>query len=642
MKFAQTLCIFVLTVLPLASFAAGGAINAIGLYFDDSGDTVCMANGLSEIHTVYLIVKNPMTAGGIGGWQGTLHVDAGLSVFGAVLSGDALNVGSGNDYIVGLGTPLPWAQSIILAQFSVYATSPGGIRFDRLEGDIYDGPAIADGGTGYIFVTNLEFGGEGVGPSLTIGTEDCPVPNTIDGAPSFNQSSLASPSSINELVVEYISSTTYAGLGVADETYSETVWSIEYEGNQDFAFYTSGAAYNPSRINPDLVAGDFNGDSISDRYYVCPNNFPFIHQVAFAHAISPGVYQTATGYPTGTTNPDCIAEGDFDNDTYVDVVVAGATSNSVGVLFGDGTGALSAPVNFAAGGVRPADVAAIDCNLDGNLDVLVVNRDSDSISIFLGNGDRTFQATAITTSVGDAPNAVAVAWVDNDIYPDVAVTNGGDNTVSLLLSNGDGTFSSATGSPVSVYGLPSSVCFGYFNYDNHIDLAVSNQSSQSITVLIGDGLGEMLSPTTYGVTYSPHGIVAHDFDLNGLDDIVVGCYDIGVGANIEYFFNSATPSAVSDRLPGTLSLNLVNFPNPFNPSTEIRFDLPKAAYTQVAIFDLTGRVVSRLLAEHLAEGPHQVEWAGDDENGRAVASGVYLAVVDVDGSRHSTRLTLCK
>ena len=136
MKFSQILGIFVLTILPMTVFAAGGAINTIGLYFDDSGDTVCMANGLGEIQTVYLIVKNPMTAGGIGGWQGTLYVDAGLAVFGAVLSGDALNFGSGNDYIIGLGTPLPWAQSIVLAQFSVLASSPGGMRFDRLEGDI--------------------------------------------------------------------------------------------------------------------------------------------------------------------------------------------------------------------------------------------------------------------------------------------------------------------------------------------------------------------------------------------------------------------------------------------------------------------------------------------------------------------------
>lgn len=75
--------------------------------------------------------------------------------------------------------------------------------------------------------------------------------------------------------------------------------------------------------------------------------------------------------------------------------------------------------------------------------------------------------------------------------------------------------------------------------------------------------------------------------------------------------------------PATFALRQ-NYPNPFNPTTEIEFEMAKTAAVELAIFDPTGRRVRVLLEGVAAAGRHRVRWHGDEEGGRAVASGLYL------------------
>jgi len=68
-----------------------------------------------------------------------------------------------------------------------------------------------------------------------------------------------------------------------------------------------------------------------------------------------------------------------------------------------------------------------------------------------------------------------------------------------------------------------------------------------------------------------------------------------------------------------------NTPNPFNPSTTLRFGLPEAGHVTLAVYDVNGRLVRNLAASRLEAGQHEVVWDGRDSNGREVASGVYMA-----------------
>jgi hypothetical protein len=87
-------------------------------------------------------------------------------------------------------------------------------------------------------------------------------------------------------------------------------------------------------------------------------------------------------------------------------------------------------------------------------------------------------------------------------------------------------------------------------------------------------------------------------------------------------------------------------PNPFNPSTEIRFEIPGTAGalvpTKLDVYDLQGRRVRRLLAEALSPGTHHREWDGRDDQGRTVASGVYVAVLRCAGESRSLKMSLVK
>jgi hypothetical protein len=85
-----------------------------------------------------------------------------------------------------------------------------------------------------------------------------------------------------------------------------------------------------------------------------------------------------------------------------------------------------------------------------------------------------------------------------------------------------------------------------------------------------------------------------------------------------------------------------NFPNPFNPKTAIRFDLPEAQVAQVAVFGADGRLVRLLLDELRPAGFHQVVWDGTDSAGEQVASGVYFYSIQAGPLNETRKMLLLK
>jgi hypothetical protein len=83
-------------------------------------------------------------------------------------------------------------------------------------------------------------------------------------------------------------------------------------------------------------------------------------------------------------------------------------------------------------------------------------------------------------------------------------------------------------------------------------------------------------------------------------------------------------------------------PNPFNPRTELSFDLPRGGDVRLQVYDVAGRLVATLLDEPRAAGPVAVMWDGNDATGRSVASGTYFARVAADGVVATAKLTLVR
>ncbi|NKB65833.1 MAG: T9SS type A sorting domain-containing protein [Candidatus Latescibacteria bacterium] len=96
---------------------------------------------------------------------------------------------------------------------------------------------------------------------------------------------------------------------------------------------------------------------------------------------------------------------------------------------------------------------------------------------------------------------------------------------------------------------------------------------------------------------------------------------------------------VAATQPGQPSL-LANYPNPFNQGTTIRFVLDRAGPIDLSVFNLAGQPVRRLAADIWTAGSHAVRWDGRTDNGRELASGVYLYRLRTDGGPVLTRRLL--
>lgn len=101
-------------------------------------------------------------------------------------------------------------------------------------------------------------------------------------------------------------------------------------------------------------------------------------------------------------------------------------------------------------------------------------------------------------------------------------------------------------------------------------------------------------------------------------------------------------AAPDETVPDAFTLR-ANYPNPFNPQTVISYGLPADEKVTLVIYDLSGQVVRRLLDRQAqAAGFHQVSWNGQDDGGRAVASGVYFYRVQAGEQGRTSKMTLVR
>ena len=161
---------------------------------------------------------------------------------------------------------------------------------------------------------------------------------------------------------------------------------------------------------------------------------------------------------------------------------------------------------------------AADFNDDGRTDLAVADSGLNEVSIFLGNGNGTFDALP-PIMVPGGPYALVAGDFTGNGRIDLAVADQSSSTVTILLGNGDGTFNElapiALANPSSI---PDAIVAGYFSGSGHLDLAVADQSTDDVTVLLGNGDGTFQVQTPISLPFglpSNLSLVAGDFLNNG-------------------------------------------------------------------------------------------------------------------------------
>ncbi len=101
-------------------------------------------------------------------------------------------------------------------------------------------------------------------------------------------------------------------------------------------------------------------------------------------------------------------------------------------------------------------------------------------------------------------------------------------------------------------------------------------------------------------------------------------------------FNTIGIEPISNIIPSKFALHQ-NYPNPFNPVTKINFDIPKAGFTTLKVFDITGSEISTLVSEDISAGSYSISF--DASN---LSSGIYYYRLESGGNIKTEKMTLVK
>ena len=114
------------------------------------------------------------------------------------------------------------------------------------------------------------------------------------------------------------------------------------------------------------------------------------------------------------------------------------------------------------------------------------------------------------------------------------------------------------------------------------------------------------------------------------------CFDLTVRDSIIVDIDNS-----SNQIPATFYIS-ANYPNPFNPTTTIRFQIPKLVNVNIEVFNILGQKVRTLVNSRLAPGYYEINWDGTNEIGEAISSGTYIYIIQAEDFMRSRKMVLLK
>jgi hypothetical protein len=226
-----------------------------------------------------------------------------------------------------------------------------------------------------------------------------------------------------------------------------------------------------------MAVGDLNGDGLPDL--AVTGSAPGVGDGFVSVLINTGngTFAPAVDYTVGES-PTGVAIGDLSGEGRGDLAVVNPDQGTVSVLLNTGGGVFGAPVDYAMmEAVEPTFIQAIDLNGDQKPDLVIGN--GGFVTVMINAGGGTF-APAVTYPV--SATWLAVGDLNGDGVPDIAGVSA--NIMSVLLNQGDGTFAPALNYVTGTDPNANGIAVGDLNGDGRTDLVVTNQGSNTVSVLL--------------------------------------------------------------------------------------------------------------------------------------------------------------
>jgi hypothetical protein len=246
--------------------------------------------------------------------------------------------------------------------------------------------------------------------------------------------------------------------------------------------------------------------------------------------------------------------------------------------------------------------------------------------------------------VVSSDEAIATASItDNTLTVTAQETTG--ETIITVSGEHEG-YGAAYSFPVNV--ISPDVIPVFFNlYDSYGDGWQYSGSQNYIQLydyyitLESGGEGQVtvfLEPGTHDYTYTAadNWGSENSWTINLEDGTEIGSGEGGANGTYDFSFVLEPIVDAEDDVP-ELTYSLGNYPNPFNPVTNINFTNLENEHVKIEIFNARGQKVNVLVDEKMLPGNHSVIWDGTDDRGDNVASGIYLYKMKAGGRYTSTK-----
>jgi hypothetical protein len=259
----------------------------------------------------------------------------------------------------------------------------------------------------------------------------------------------------------------------------------------------------------------------------------------------------------GVGAPTRVATGNFNGGGRIDLAVLDPTAKTVTIWRQDLLGRFIEDNSFATGN-SPIDIEVGEFNGDSDPDLAVSNRTDGTISLFTGTGvsNATFSSAAGTVPAGTQPGALVAGQFDGGTDTDLAVVNESGDTISVLVGTGAAaaTFAAPASISTGAGTGPRGIATGDFNGDGDPDLAVGTITSDEVKILSGSSAATFSAGATL-ITGSINPVLPEtsDMDGDGDSDLAVG----HTGSNAISVFSAGGGTGFSGpvTLPETTSLS---------------------------------------------------------------------------------------